>query len=333
MSLRSFTLVLGAMLVFSPPVLRGQPYRDGAALSSAKAGLWSDPGDIRSLDLFYGRGGQKHQPKMPVSFVKEDKHGVSPKFDVHDADGEKWKAKVGFEARPETVASRLLWAVGYNTNENYLIPELSVDGLPRHLKRGDEYRTKDGKLRNVRLQRHPGEKLGTWSWRNNPYRGTREFNGLRVMMALIDNWDLKDANNARYQDKKTGVVEYEVTDVGASFGPTHRTHYEDSKGNLKVYRKAKFITKQTKDYVDFGIVGLPDLTWAIFDPPYYAMELHRRWIGKHIPREDVRWIGSLLAQLSKEQLRDAFRAANYPADQIDGFVTVLQERIAALQRL
>jgi len=335
MSYRSFTIVLAAALAFGPTVLAGQPYRDGAALASSKAVLWSDPGDIRSLDLFLGSGGKKHQPEMPVHFVAEEHAGSSPKFDVKDEAGKKWRAKVGPEARPETVASRLLWAVGYKTNVNYLVPDLKIEGLPSHLSRGDEFRTSDGGLREVRLQRHPSgdDKIGTWSWRNNPFRGTKEFNGLRVMMALIDNWDLKDANNARFADKKTGEVEYMVTDVGATFGPTHRTYTNGSKGNLNVYRHARFITKIRKRDVDFGIVGLPGILFTIFDPPYIVMELHRRWIGKHIPREDARWIGSLLAQLSKDQLRDAFRAANYPPDQIDGFVTVLQARIAALQKL
>ena len=331
---RSFAAIVLAAAVWLSPAAWGQKF-DGSPVATTmpKPVLWTDPGDIRSRDLFYGPGGKEHQPKLPLSFEKEDKHGASPKFDVRDADGKKWKAKVGPEARPETVATRLLWAVGYNTNENYVVPELKVDGLPKRLSRGEEYHLKNGALRDVRLQRHAGDKLGDWSWRNNPFKGTREFNGLRVMMALIDNWDLKDANNARYGDKKTGAVEYEVTDVGASFGPTHRTHYEDSKGNLKVYRKAKFITKRGKDYVDFAIVGLPDILFAIFDPPYYVMEMHRRWIGKHIPREDAKWIGSKLAQLSETQLRDAFRAADFPPDQIDGFVAVLQKRIAELQEL
>jgi hypothetical protein len=328
------TLALAAALAFVPAPAVAQSFdAPSTTTTTPRPVLWTNPGDIRSLDLFYGPGGKEHQPKMPVSFVEEEKKGSSPKFDVRDKEGKKWKAKVGPEARPETVASRLMWAVGYGANENYVVPELAVDGLPKHLSRGDEYRLKNGALHDVRLQRHSGEKVGTWSWRNNPFKGTREFNGLRVMMALLDNWDLKDANNALYANKKTGAIEYEVTDVGATFGPTHRTHYEDSKGNLKVYRRAKFITRRAKDYVDFAIVGLPDLTWAIFDPPYYIMEMHRRWIGKHIPRQDAKWVGSLLAQLSEQQLRDAFRAADFPPDQIDGFVAVLQQRIADLQKL
>ena len=45
------------------------------------------------------------------------------------------------------------------------------------------------------------KKSGTWSWHHNPFVGTREFNGLRVMMALLNNWDLKDENNAVLKKK------------------------------------------------------------------------------------------------------------------------------------
>src|SRR5258706_11848427 len=55
--------------------------------------LWTDPGDIKSKNLFYGPGGQEDQPKLPVTFVEEDANGHSPKFDVRDAAGKKWKAK------------------------------------------------------------------------------------------------------------------------------------------------------------------------------------------------------------------------------------------------
>ena len=57
------------------------------------------PGDIRSLNLFWGPGGEKHQPQPPVAFVEEDMHGTSPKFDVRDSNDKKWKAKLGLEAK------------------------------------------------------------------------------------------------------------------------------------------------------------------------------------------------------------------------------------------
>jgi hypothetical protein len=58
-----------------------------------------------------------------------------------------------------------------------------------------------------------------------------------------------------------------------------------------------------------------------------------RWIGRHIPRSDAEWIAGLLAQLSSDQIRDAFRAAGYTPDQVNAFATVVEERIAELKKL
>ena len=63
------------------------------------------------------------------------------------------------------------------------------------------------------------------------------------------------------------------------------------------------------------------------------MRLHMRWIGRRIPREDVQWIGQLLAQLSPEQIRDAFRAAGYTPDEVEGFAKVVEKRIAELGQI
>src|SRR6185437_1247788 len=75
--------------------------------------LWRDPGNIASLDLYYGQGGKDGEPAPPFTFESEDKHGTNPKFDARDANGKKWRVKLGVEAQPEVVASRLLWAMGY----------------------------------------------------------------------------------------------------------------------------------------------------------------------------------------------------------------------------
>ncbi len=105
--------------------------------------LWRDPVDIASRNLFYGPGGQSHVPEGTYTFDKEDMQGSNPKFDVVDQNGVKWKVKLGDEARPETVASRLIWAVGYFTNEDYFVPVLRVQKMP-HLHRGSNLVSADG---------------------------------------------------------------------------------------------------------------------------------------------------------------------------------------------
>ena len=301
--------------------------------------LWRNPSDIRSRNLFFGPGGEAHAPHTIFTFVKEDLNGTSPKFDVHDENGVEWKVKLGAEARPETVASRLVWAVGYSANEDYFLPVLRVESLPDHLRRGQNLVGPSGTFQNVRLKRYlKGEKkVGDWQWRSNPFSGTRELNGLRVMMALINNWDLKDMNNAVYAEKHSDGVEgpeyvYMISDLGGSFGTTGRSWtHAGSKGNLKAYSHSRFIRKGTERNVDFNVPTRPALIY-IFNPGEFTSRLGLRWIGKGIPCEDVRWITQLLAQLSPEQVGDAFRAGGYPPAEVEGFSKVVEERIAQLKK-
>jgi hypothetical protein len=303
-------------------------------VDAATVVLWEDPGDIRSRDVFHGIGGKEHEPKPPVQFEKEDLKGTSPKFDVQAADGKKWRGKTGVEARPETAATRLLWAVGYFANENYYFPELKVAGL-QPLQRGHEF-VRGDEVRGVRLQRDPPglKKEGDWDWKDKRVARSREFNGLRVMMALLNNWDLKAENNAILEDEKhAGREVLEVSDVGAAFGRAGKS-YTDSitKSNPNAYKRTKFIKKVHTDYVDFNFPTHPPFIY-VFDPPFFIRHSRNRWVGKHVPREDAKWIGSLLGQLSPEQIRSAFRAAGYNPDEIETYATAVESRIAELKKL
>jgi hypothetical protein len=332
------TLVLSGTMAVCPAPASAQKHHEKPA-PDAKPIVWVDPGDIHSRDLYYGLGKKKDVPIGPFTFVDEDKGGTSPKFEVTDASGEKWKAKLGPEAQPETAASRIMWAVGFSANENYYIADMPVPGIHGHQKRGNQFVSTDNVAHGVRLQRNPkhAKRIKEWSWRNNPVKGTREFNGLRVMMALLSNWDMKDDNNAIYEDKNDpSRVIYGVTDVGASFGTSGKSITENaSKNNLNAYRKHKFISKVTSDYVDFNFPTHPSFVYyfPLFEFPFIWREWRHRWIGRHIPREDVKWVGSLLSQLSPDQIRDAFKAAGYSPEQVDAYTAAVQGRIAEIAKL
>src|SRR6266480_2633269 len=114
----SLPLVLVIAIALAPADLLAAKAKKESSSTNGKGVLWLDPGDIPSHNLYYGPGGKEDMPQLPVRFLEEDTVGVSPKFDVRDQAGQKWTAKLGDEAQPETVATRLLWAVGYITNEN-----------------------------------------------------------------------------------------------------------------------------------------------------------------------------------------------------------------------
>jgi hypothetical protein len=124
-----------------------------------------------------------------------------------------------------------------------------------------------------------------------------------------------------------------VSDLGASFGSTGQSWTQNlSKGNLGVYRQSRFISKVTTEYVDFNMPTRPALI-RIFTFPEFVRRTQLRWIGEHIPRDDAKWMGQLLARLSAQQISDAFRAAGYSPEEIGGFSKVVESRIAELNRL
>ncbi|MGI4757097.1 MAG: hypothetical protein ACRYGF_09640 [Janthinobacterium lividum] len=298
--------------------------------------LWHEPSQIAGLDLFCGQGGKEKQPQGPFTFLQEDENGTNPKMDVRDANGKKWRVKEGEEARPEVVASRLLWAMGYYANDDYLVQNATVTGVKMH--RGSKD-LKEGKLKDVRFSRKPSgqDKIGIWQWRENPFTGSREFNGLRVMMAVMNNWDLKDVNNSVYKDKNSGSQVFLVNDVGATFGANGVGWTRArSKGNIDSFRDSKFIRRLTDTEVDFSTPSKPTgifLASAGTTIKSYKMRSGLDWIGDNIPRADARWIGSLLGQLSHAQLVDAFRAGNFPAADVDSYVDIVESRIAELKKL
>jgi hypothetical protein len=331
-SFRRWQFALAMFVVATALPATGQ--KDNGDSSSLAHAIWHDPGDIKSKDLLNGPGGGKHRPQLPLKFLKEDRHGQNSKFDVEDANGIKWKAKLGIEAQPEVVATRLLWAIGYFTNENYYVPNLEVKELPAHLHRGQGHVISADHVDGARLQRHRGDekKEAIWNWRHNPFFGTREFNGLRVMMVLLSNWDLKDENNGIFTDKND-QQQYLVTDVGTAFGASGK-HWTEAatKNNLEEYRKARFIFKIAPDYVDFNFPRGPPLLHLLVLPSYLR-QIHLRWVGNHVPRADAKWLGSLLAQLTADQISEAFRAGGYAPDKAAAFSKVVLTRIADLNHL
>jgi hypothetical protein len=294
--------------------------------------IWRDPGDVASLNLLDGAGGKDHapDPNGKYTFVKEIMAGHSPKFDVQDAQGVRWRVKMGEESHSEVAATRLLWAAGYFVDEDYYVEKIEVVGVPK-LHRGGEFVSSGGTVRSVRLERHLKEvkKVQNWSWFDNPFLDKQELNGLRVMMALLNNWDLQAYNNSVYE--VGGERRYLVSDVGATFGKTGN-NFARSKSVLKDYANSKFVKKGTPEFVDFAMESRPFAGSAI-NVSNYKTRTRMESITKHVPRADAKWLAQRLSQLSEEQIRDSFRAAGYTAEEVEGYTRAVQKKIVELNEL
>jgi len=176
-----------------------------------------------------------------------------------------------------------------------------------------------------------GKKLKNWSWYENPFVGTREFNGLRVMMALINNWDLKQINNGVSNEGGAGQ-RYFVSDLGASLGKTGSC-FSRSKGVMQDYVQTTFVKKVTPDHVDFVMHSRPFFLLLILNPGHYSFRTRMERVTKHIPLEDARWLGNLLGRFSTDQIGDCFRAAGFSPAEVEGYTRVVMQRIDALKKL
>ncbi len=328
-----------AMLISSVPISaqkEEQKQAKRAERAKKDAGLpqviFDDSVNPATADLTYGVGGKEHAPDLTgtFTFIEEDMEQSQPKFDIKDSQGNRWRVKLGEEVKSETAATHLIWAMGYYVDTDYYVDELKVEGLPK-LRRGEKLVSERGIVRSVRLELKPKDvkKLGTWSWSENPFVGTKEFNGLRVMMALVNNWDATTINNSIYE--VNGQRRYAVTDLGASFGKTGNS-IERSKSNMKDYVDSKFIEKTMPEYVDFVFHSRPFLP-TVVDVPNYVHRTKVTGVATHIPRADAKWIGQRLAMLSDQQIRDCFKSSGYSPEQVDGYAKALEKRIADVNAL
>ena len=283
--------------------------------------MWEDPVDLERRDLFYGIGGQKGAPD-PMSrfiFIKHDTQGKAEKIHVEDERGRKWRVKFGPEPKPETAATRIVWAAGYHVDQAYFVRHARIEGYG------------DADLSEVRFERDNDgyKKVGRWEWNSNPFVGTRELDGLKTLMALLNNYDLKEENNKIVTPAKNSSESvkhiYFVSDLGATLGSTGHWFNElpllgelptGNKGVAKQFAEHGFIDGVSKGEVRF--------------------HMQRRRANRALQRvkvENARWMGELMARLSDKQIADAFRAGGFDDMESATYVRALRDRIRQLQNL
>jgi hypothetical protein len=282
--------------------------------------MWREPVDLENRDLFYGIGGEKGKPDPAdkFRFLAKVTSGHAEKIEVEDTRDRRWTVKFGEEPRPETVATRIVWAVGYHTDQDYFVEQAEIEGR--------------GIVRNVRFERDNDgfKKVGRWDWSNNPFVGTRELDGLKVLMALLNNFDLKTDNNkiVRPGKKKSSDPVYHiyyVNDLGATLGSTGRWF-----GNIPLFGEAPAGTKGSpKDFAEQEFIDRVHNGTVSFRMK--RTRAQREISGTKV--ENARWMGNLLARLSDKQIADAFRAGHFSDETIQIYVRALRKRISQLQAL
>lgn len=307
--------VITGLLVFSSAAATySQDQKKKKQLPQGAAILWREPVDIDSRDLLLGPGGERMKPDLSrLTFIKEEKGGYSKKYRVKDAKGRVWVAKLGKEAQSETAAVRLIWAVGYVSEINYLVPRVTIDGK--------------GTFENVRFEARPEnvERFDQWTWSENPFVGKRELQGLKVLMALMENWDLKDSNNRILvvRNGNRNELHYIVSDLGTTFGKTG-----GQKSPIAFIKSIKGSRNEPDDFVSDEFIDGVQGSTVRFDYSGKNSSMMR-----DITIADARWIGGWLSRLSDRQIQDAFRAANYNPEEVRMLAAAVRKRIQELMSL
>jgi hypothetical protein len=294
-------------------------------LQSVQAVIWRSPGDVRDLDLVAGPGGRDGAPRPPFTFVEEHLTGSQPCVSVRDARGLRWRVKWGDEVNSETLATRLAWAAGYFVEITYFVADGRIEGV-NDLQRAaacvdDQCRFRDARfeLDEAGVTKHFEEH--SWAWNDNPFVGTRELNGLKVVMMWLSNWDAKDVRDVA-RGSNTAIFEYRVdsglrearyliTDWGGAlgrWGSVVRRGRWDCHGFAE--ETPAFVTGVDGEFVRFGYSGQRTAD-----------------IAEGIRVEDVRWLLRTLGPLREEQIADAVRASGGTPEEVAVFSRSLRARL------
>ncbi len=267
------------------------------------AELWVDP-DGQARDLFSGPpspGGMRPERDAPYDVLERDARGFSITYRVRDARGRVWHVKIGPEAQTEVVTSRIVWALGFHQVPSYFVERwIAVDKAKGALLGGARFRPHELGLKSV----------GEWSWQRNPFVGTRPYNGLLVLMMILNSTDLKNQNNELYEvegaAREVARRWFVVKDLGASLGETGRM--DPRRGDIDRFEREPFIRGVDNGIVRFGYRGR-----------------HQELLAR-IQVEDVHWTCERILKITDRQWRDAFRAGNFSEEQTRRFVARIRQK-------
>jgi hypothetical protein len=280
-----------------------------APTADEMAQFWVEPADLAERDLFAGPWGLELAPDPSASYRFKDKKkqgllgSFSPGYDVVGPGDIEWSAKQGPEAQAEVTASRLVWALGFHQPPVYYLEKWTLAGGPAP---GEQTRARFRPDIKSKL-----DKVGEWGWQSNPFRATAAHRGLIVMMIMLNNSDLKSAQNAIYDlpTAREGARRwYVVRDLGHSFGETGK--FRADRNDVVEFETEAFTTGVSNGKVKFN--------WSGF---------HKELVSDLTP-EDVRWTCERLARLSDRQWQDAFRAGGYTPEIAERYIRRFKQKIA-----
>jgi hypothetical protein len=294
--------------------------------------IWRDPGPPEALDPVHGPGGPDGAPAPPFRFLEEQSHGSQPCVSVRDGRGRLWRVKWGDEVRSETFAVRFAWLCGCFAEVTYFVSSGTIEGASELKRARGCVGLEDGAFRDARfeLEDPAVTKLfdeHSWSWNDNPFVGTAELSGLKIVVMLLSNWDTKDrrdvargSNTAIFEhrlSRRRREARYLVTDWGGSMGRWGANVATRGRWDVEGFEEqtAQFVTGVKDGRVSFGYTGQRTAD-----------------IAGDIPVDHVRWFHGYARRLTDRHLREAMSASGATPEEAARFARALTDRIHQLDQ-
>ena len=291
--------------------------------------IWREPTLEDSRDLRFGPGGAEGVPLPPFRFVEEHTSGSQPCVAVRDARDRLWRVKWGYEARPEAFAVRLAWALGYFAEVTHFVAEGIIEGASQ-LSRARDCVAEDGRFTDARFEQEDRSirmlfDEHSWSWDDNPFVGTKQLSGLKIVNMLLSNWDTKDRRDVS-RGSNTAIFEhrvspwarearYLITDWGGAMGKWGTNVVSRGRWDPAGFeaQTPQFVTGVGEQWVNFGYQGQRTAE-----------------ITRDITIEHVEWFDRYARRLTYESLHEGLLVCGATDEEAIRFAGAIIDRLRQL---
>jgi hypothetical protein len=298
-------------------------------LLATRHSIWRHPASADSIDLRFGPGGGEYAVAPPFQFVEELQSGSHPCVSVRDAKGRLWRVKWGAEAKPEAFCVRFAASCGYFAEVTHYVGSGTIEGVTT-LARARTAIAGDGRFTDARFELEDRSVRmlfdeHSWAWNDNPFVGTRQLDGLKIVVMLLSNWDVKDrrdvsrgSNTAIFElsvSRFASEARYLITDWGGAMG----------RWGANVVSRGRWDVDGFEAQTPAFVAGVHD---GVVDFGYQGQRTAE--IAHGVPVEHVRWFHRYARRITEPALRDGLLASGATPDEAVRFARALMTRIQAL---
>jgi hypothetical protein len=293
--------------------------------------IWHDVHTEEANDLRFGPGGEAYVPRPPFEFVEELLTGSHPSVAVLDARKRLWRVKWGAEAKPEAFCVRFAAACGYFAEVTHYVRSGRIDSV-NTLTRARSNIAEDGRFTDARFELEDRSvrmlfEEHSWAWNDNPFVGTRQLDGLKIVVMLLSNWDSKDRRDVS-RGSNTAIFEYRIS----RFASEARYLITDWGGAMGKWGTT-VVSRDRWDAVGFE-AQTPAFVAAVHDQVVeFGYQGQRSEIGRANPVAHVQWFYRRARRITEAALRTGLLASGATEEEAAQFARALITRIEALGRV